>query len=460
MNRITTALKDERGVALVMAMIMLVAMTGLMLAFLSVSAFEPQISQNLATASQARFVADAGLEWGYDRLASLPAGNVLDQKAQWDAFLAMPGGGTISGAAPMQIPGAGGPMSAAFGTFVVRVRNDTNDRDRMITGYCQTSAVVPCPPTLGGDTGGPTDDQNAIVILTSTATVRGVTKTVTAAVRRLVPFGFNGAMSFPGRDAEIRYDGNTFDVSGKDWKMPPPPPNPGSEPSVPDGVNPEVMGIVVSTEFPINEGVVESGLTAVQQDNVTGLAEGAGAGEGANTINTDPGALMENVHSFIENIGQLAPSANLIEYTVARPADLSQPALTLPQTMGSPTQPVVVHVKATDLDPLSEWTAVATQGGTVGYGVLIVEDGDLKVNGNFRWNGPVIVSGKYVSVYFNGAGEQSIYGAVVINETSTDPTLEAWLRGNIKIRYSKEALDFAMNGLFGQRARMYSWREN
>ncbi|MGH7389097.1 MAG: hypothetical protein ACREM3_06500 [Candidatus Rokuibacteriota bacterium] len=454
MNRIKTALADERGVALVMAMIMLVAMTGLMLAFLSVSAFEPQISENLAKTAQARFVADAGLEWGFDQLAILPGGNVLAQKAQWDAFLAL-AGGQISGAAPMQVPGPPGPNGASFGTFVVRVRNDTNDSDKAITGYCQTTAVVPCPATQGRDTGAANDDQNGIVILTSTATVRGVAKTVAAAVRRIVPFGFNGAVSFPGTQSDVGFTGNSFELSGNDWRMPPP----GATPAVPDGVNPAVWGIAVSTQFPGNEGVVEGALTGTQQDNVTGTNEDPGVGQGENTINTDPDATMENVHSFIENVGQLAPGSNVLKYTtsIANPLHLSN------QTFGSPTNPVIVHVKADAPDPTSEFAALTLSGGTVGYGILIVEDGDLVISGNFRWNGPIIVSGEYVGVGFMGGGEQSVYGAVISNETAPTEKVgfkEGLFTGNAKIRYSREALDFAMNGFFSQRARMYSWREN
>ena len=43
-----TLLGNERGVALVLALMMLLALTGLLLAFLSVSSLEPQISRNLA----------------------------------------------------------------------------------------------------------------------------------------------------------------------------------------------------------------------------------------------------------------------------------------------------------------------------------------------------------------------------------------------------------------------------
>jgi len=194
MNRITAACRDERGVALVMAMIMLVAMTGLMLAFLSVSAFEPQISQNLTTTSQARGVADAGLEWGFDQMATVPPGVLAAnggfvmaaQTAHWNAMLAR---GQISGVAPMQIPGPAGPMDPAFGMFVVIVGNDNQPGDTAITGL---------PPEPAANV---TSDTNGVVIMTATGTVRGVSRTITAAMRRPRPmnFDFNGGPHAPGR---------------------------------------------------------------------------------------------------------------------------------------------------------------------------------------------------------------------------------------------------------------------
>jgi len=48
---------DERGAALVLALMVLLTLTGLALAILSVSAFEPQISRNHGDTVRARYVA-------------------------------------------------------------------------------------------------------------------------------------------------------------------------------------------------------------------------------------------------------------------------------------------------------------------------------------------------------------------------------------------------------------------
>src|SRR5262245_4938878 len=315
MSRILEIVRDDRGVALVMAMIMLVAMTGLMLAFLSVSAFEPQISQNLATTSEARFVADAGLEWAFDQLATVPpavlaanGGSMAHaQTVYWDPRLARPGTpqGKISGAQPMQIPGPAGSMSAAFGTFVVVVRNDTQASDSLITGV---------PPDPAAPAGTPPNDVNGVIIVTSTGTVLGVSKTVTTAVTLPPPINVDchGAVSFPGTQADFGFTVNSFEISGDDWRMPPV----SATPATPDGVNPAVWGIAVSSQFSSHESDVEKQLSEQKQDNVTGRRENPGQpGQGANTISKDSGATMAAVHDFISAIGKLPPSSNIIKYS-------------------------------------------------------------------------------------------------------------------------------------------------
>ena len=61
-------LRDERGIAVVVGLVALMTLTALVLAFLAVSAWEPQISRNLADGARARYVAEAGLEAAYDTL--------------------------------------------------------------------------------------------------------------------------------------------------------------------------------------------------------------------------------------------------------------------------------------------------------------------------------------------------------------------------------------------------------
>src|SRR5439155_21324545 len=124
MKNLRTLVDNERGVALVMALMILLTLTGLVLAFLSVSAFEPQISKNHSDTTRARYVADAGIEYAYDTLAT----NILT----WDTYLvgATCTTGAVLGTANSTLPG----LTAAEGPFTVRVRHDCNAGDNKVTG--------------------------------------------------------------------------------------------------------------------------------------------------------------------------------------------------------------------------------------------------------------------------------------------------------------------------------------
>ena len=101
MRRIRRLIDNEHGVALVLALMILLTLTGLVLAFLSASAFEPQISRNHSETVRARYVAEAGVEYAYDTLAT----NV----GSWNDYLAAAtcAQGAVLGAPNSSLPGLG-----------------------------------------------------------------------------------------------------------------------------------------------------------------------------------------------------------------------------------------------------------------------------------------------------------------------------------------------------------------
>src|SRR6267143_2816262 len=113
MRRPRHMLRNERGIALILAVMVLLCLTGLVVAYLSVSALEPQISRNLADASRSRYLAEAGIERGF---------NVLVNTTDWNTLL----GGATSGAPWVAVAGlTNSAISGATngGTFSVTVRN-------------------------------------------------------------------------------------------------------------------------------------------------------------------------------------------------------------------------------------------------------------------------------------------------------------------------------------------------
>ena len=126
MTRPAARLGDERGVALILGLVVLMTLSALMLAFLAVSALEPRISRNLHDASRARWLAEAGIELGYGLLAATAADGT------WSALLA-----TATADAPwVDLPSLDravlSGLTSAEGTCTVSIRNDSRIADGVI----------------------------------------------------------------------------------------------------------------------------------------------------------------------------------------------------------------------------------------------------------------------------------------------------------------------------------------
>src|SRR3972149_9632353 len=97
MSSRASAVRDEKGVALPLALFALLLLTGLLVAFLTMSGMEPSIAANLNDVVRARYVAEAGVEWAFDQL-------VLN--TNWNGVLATNGGGMASGQTLPRFPPA------------------------------------------------------------------------------------------------------------------------------------------------------------------------------------------------------------------------------------------------------------------------------------------------------------------------------------------------------------------
>lgn len=156
----------ERGVAFVLTLMVLLMLTGLALAFLSVSAFEPRISRNLSDGARARYLAEAGIEVGYNTLVA-----AAGEHKTWSLFLATitaAGGPWVALPSLTRAPLPG--LSEADGTYSVGVRNDSLADDTTITG----EATVEPDPAL---------DANGVVIMRSTGNFGNTTRTIEVVVK-------------------------------------------------------------------------------------------------------------------------------------------------------------------------------------------------------------------------------------------------------------------------------------
>lgn len=149
--------------ALVLSLSVLLGVTSMALALLTISALEPQISRNLADTARARGLAEAGVEVAYSQLggpdaaaqATLLAG--ADARNPWVA---------------LSEPAA--PAGGRGGTYSVRVRNDLEATDRALTGL------------PGGPEAGETADRdgNGVLIVQATGAFSRARVTIEAVLRR------------------------------------------------------------------------------------------------------------------------------------------------------------------------------------------------------------------------------------------------------------------------------------
>src|SRR6267143_1234188 len=199
MRRPRHMLRNERGIALILAVMVLLCLTGLVVAYLSVSALEPQISRNLADASRSRYLAEAGIERGF---------NVLVGDNNWGGLL----GGATTGSPWVALAGLTNAAIAGAtsgGTFSVTIRNDNDVADTPLTGLTATTN----PPM---DTS-PTGENNGVLIMRSAGTFNGMTKTIEVVIRRTTLPPFPGAVNIPGRQSDTYINSTAIDFDGRDY---------------------------------------------------------------------------------------------------------------------------------------------------------------------------------------------------------------------------------------------------
>lgn len=477
-------LGNERGVALPLAMILLMVLTMLTITFMSLGAVEPQISRNLSDGARARQLAESGIEWAYNQLqgkefnhSTLLGGTATTGGVCGSGITCF-----ILGGANQTLPG----LTSSSGTFTVTLRNDRDS----IAG---DSALI--------GTGNPVDssatfDNNNIVIIRSTGTfpfgaTNAASRTITAVIER-GKLLFNAAVNLPGDQGDTYIDtpNSGWSIDGRDWK--------DSDTSSPTGAAGLKYGIATSTTA--IESDVESAFdtsakrTFVQGKNETG---GSSVTTGYNTMQTDATLTKGMINDFMANLAanpqtQIIDSTHACSYpagsgdrnkpeglrmtptgtanvvTVTNNASACGGSTNVNQTvdLGTASSPKMLYIKG-EYDPSSLFRGLVVEGSQpiTGYGILVIEDSDLAFvqSGNFRWNGIVLVTGRNNSTAFLSNSDTEIRGALVVNETNPlEPCcyyeFYASSSGDMRLRASKENIDRALLALYNMR--ISAFREN
>jgi Tfp pilus assembly protein PilX len=484
-------LGNERGVALPLAMILLMILTMLTITFMSLGAVEPQISRNLSDGARARQLAESGIEWAYNQLSGKTFDSLLT--ASSTSPTAAPGacgtglscvvictGGVACstlGSGDQSMPG----LTTTSGTFLVTIRNDLSSN----TG---DQALIGSGNTVDGSA---TLDSNNIVILKSTGTFNGASRTITAVIER-GKLLFNAAVNLPGDQGDTFIDTPNagWTIDGRDWR--------DSDTTSPGGAAALKYGIATSSTS-IESDVEDAFDTSAKRTFVQGKNETGGSSvtTGHNTMQTDNTLTKSMINDFMANLAA-NPQTQIIESTHAcsyaagsgdrnKPEGLRMTGISgtpnivtvtnngscgtpINQTVniGTASSPKMLYVKG-EFDPNSLFRGLVVEGNEpiTGYGILVIEDSDLAFvqSSNFRWNGIVLVTGRNNSTAFlgNSSTDTEIRGALVVNETNPlEPCcfyeFYASGGGDMKLRASKENIDRALLALYNMR--ISAFREN
>jgi len=84
-------------------------------------------------------------------------------------------------------------------------------------------------------------------------------------------------------------------------------------------------------------------------------------------------------------------------------------------------------------------------GNLTGVGILVVRNADLILNGAFRWEGLVLVTGSDVSLQMTASSGNELLGAAIVNESGIPVTTKSILAidGATRILFSRQALSRA-----------------
>jgi Tfp pilus assembly protein PilX len=444
MGAIRRSIDNEQGVALVLALMILLTLTGLVLAFLSASAFEPQISRNHSETIRARYVAEAGIEYAYDTLAS--------SVGSWDRYLAGAtcAQGAVLGAPDSTLPGLG----VAYGSFTVRVRNDCKPGDDKLTGVAVDTTLGSCNAAAPGDA---THDANCRVVVTSAGTIGSTTRTIAVVIKKTSPLSVNGALAFPGSQADVNVASVTVD--GRDTRI-------ADRPGLPTGGATPVYGVSVNSALPALAAQLEIALTGARND-VRGKdrTDPSATTHGANAIRADGSLTSQAVVDFIDAAKSMADIT--INASPGNGSSLSNVGSSCTVDVDSSTcwgttaRPKIVYVRGALSEVASRYTSLSLAGTSSGTGILVVENSVMEIGGSFRWNGPIVVTGRNVGLRFKGDGSQSVYGATIVNELnpSAIANIETDGVGKPDILYSNEALSLVQNALKRRFITTHSWAD-
>ena len=228
----------------------------------------------------------------------------------------------------------------------------------------------------------------------------------------------DAALGLRGNASHLMFVGNDFSISGLDH-------DPATGKPIPN-VRP-YAGISVS-----NAAIKEQIETALEPDQLSRIS---GTDRQDATIAETENLATEAIVRLADELCS-AENSQLTEIAADTTLSLAD------QQWGNRSVPKLHCLNGT----LGAGDSVAALSNSSGAGILVARNADLVLEGGFRWEGLIIITGSRASLKISDAGIKEIIGGLIINETGphseiNPPTLD--VRGACKILFSRAALQSA-----------------
>lgn len=417
---------QDSGNAMVIALLVLMVMTSVGVAYVAVTKSEKQIAGNAMRSSQAMYAAEAGIAEGLHRMA-FPAeslnyiGPATLPTAGWGKYIVLLNGASLldpnraalasdgldndidgfideSGEAYPEVLTKQTINSSALLYPYVRVEYKLQGNQLVRFGDADNNPIT--PPTENLVSGPP------VLRITASGRRGNASKTLEAEAVRFPIISAKGPLWIGGH---MVFNGNAFLIDGHDhYATSPFDTIPGAPPA------PAVL-----TEGPTTDAM----LAPMQQDNVYGAG-------GDNSVQHS---------SYTYDFNQIqAQLTNMADYTFTGPVTWGNGT----PSYGSLTDPKVTVVNG-NLTVNGSWT---------GGGILFV-NGNLAMGGGCQFKGIVVATGDLTMTGGGPADVARILGAIIYQGTMVD---NSTFSGSGRVWYSTEAINAALNV---SRYTLAWWRE-
>jgi Tfp pilus assembly protein PilX len=429
---LTSTLKDERGIALVMVLIMLVGLTALGALATTTARVETQISGNRVTHAGALYFAEAGVNEAMMRLSDDSSPKYIGENMQspntgWGVYIVQQTGGSAEDPDRWRLEADNldndidglVDESRDYYPEVLSVQCDSLEVSISSTPldypYVKVSYSVDSAKTLirYGDS-----DRNPMtpyrkntseglpVVKVASLGQKGTARRGIEVELVKIPFPFADGALYIESDS-LKFSGQNFRISGQDF-------DPATGDTIPGSSRRKG---IITTKDPDN---LLSNLNENQYEQILGESGDA-------DVHGSPYDL--DLQGYIDEYSQYA-DLHYIGDTVYPDTEF----------WGNMDDYRIIYIEAGDCH---------VTGNTVGGGLLLVE-GDFKASGSFTWYGLVITTG---ACDFSGGGQEThIMGAIMAGGIAG----RSDLAGNADILYSSKAL-MKLYNLKG--FQVLSWRE-